>query len=82
MKTSQDVVIEDLEYIMDYNPQLIECRIDLLTPQVIAFCKKNNLKIMLNALEKGAEKNYQQIIDSHADMVNLNCPDIMVDLMK
>ena len=74
--------IKDLEYIMEYDPQLIECRIDLLTPQVIAFCKKNNLKIMLNALEKGAEKNYQQIIDSHADMVKLNCQDIMVDLMK
>jgi len=74
--------IEDLEYIMDYDPQLIECQIDLLTPQVIAFCEKNNLKIMLHALERGAEKNYQQVIDSQADMVNLNCPDIMIDLMK
>jgi len=35
-----------------------------------------------NNLEKSAEKNYKQIIDSHADMVNLNCPDIMIDLMK
>lgn len=74
--------IEDLEYIMDYTPQLIECRIDLLTPQLISFCKKNKLKIMLNTLEKGAEKNYQQVIDSPADMVNLNCPDIMIDLMN
>ena len=74
--------IEDLEFIMDYDPQLIECRIDILTPQVIAFCKKNKLKIMVNALDKGAEKNYQQIIDSPADMVNLNCPDIMIYLMK
>lgn len=74
--------IEDLDYIMEYSPQLIECRIDLLTPQVIEFCHENNLKIMVNALEKGAEKKYQQIIDSPADMVNLNCPDIMTDLMK
>lgn len=74
--------IKDLDYIMEYSPQLIECRIDLLTPQVIEFCLKNKLKIMVNALEKGAEKKYQQIIDSPADMVNLNCPDIMIDLMK
>jgi len=37
---------------------------------------------MLNALERGAEKKYQQIIDPHAEMVNLNCRDIMIDLMK
>ena len=37
---------------------------------------------MVNALYKGADKNYQQIIDSQADMVNLNSPDIMVDLQN
>jgi len=74
--------IEDLDYILDYDPQLIECKIDLLTPQVIAFCKKNNLKIMLNALDKNGENNYQQVIDSQADMVNLDRPDAMIGLLK
>jgi glycerophosphoryl diester phosphodiesterase len=74
--------MEDLEYIMDFKPQLIECGIDLLNPQVIAFCKNNNLKIMVNALESCDEEKYQQVINSPADMVNLNCPDKMIDLMK
>jgi glycerophosphoryl diester phosphodiesterase len=74
--------IEDLDSIMEYTPQLIECSIDLLTPQVISFCNKNNLKIMLNVLESCEEKNYQAVIDSPADLVNLNCPDIMIALMK
>ena len=74
--------IEDLEYILDYNPQLIECKIDLLIPEVISFCKKNKLKIMVNTLDKNGEKQYQQVIDSPADMVNLNCPDKMIDLLK
>jgi len=74
--------IEDLEYIMDYDPQLIECRLDILTPHVVAFCRENNLLIMVNALEKGSENNYQQIIDSPADLVNLDYPDIMIDLIN
>jgi glycerophosphoryl diester phosphodiesterase len=74
--------IEDLEYIMDYDPQLIECRIHILAPQVVDFCRENNLLIMVNALARGAEKNYQQIIDSPADLVNLDYPDIMIDLMN
>jgi glycerophosphoryl diester phosphodiesterase len=74
--------IADLEYILDYSPQLIECKIDLLIPVVISFCKKNKLKIMVNTLDKNGEKQYQQVIDSPADMVNLNSPDKMIDLLK
>lgn len=74
--------ISDLDYILDYDPQLIECKMDMLTPQVLAFCKKNNLKIMVNALDKSGEINYQDVIDSPADMVNLDRPDEMIELMK
>jgi glycerophosphoryl diester phosphodiesterase len=74
--------MEDLEYIMDYNPQIIECRLDILTPRVVDFCRENDLWIMVNALARGAEKNYQRIIDSPADLVNLDYPDIMIDLMN
>jgi glycerophosphoryl diester phosphodiesterase len=74
--------IGDMDSILDYDPQLIECKIDLLTPQVITFCQKNNLKIMVNALDKNGDQNYQQIIDSPADMVNLDRPEDMIKLMK
>ena len=67
---------------MDYNPQLIECSIDILTPQVVAFCKKNKLKIMVHGLDQSGENDYQQIIDSPAHMVNLDRPDDMLDLLK
>jgi hypothetical protein len=72
----------DLDFIMDFNPQLIECSLELVTPQIVAFCKTNHLKIMVNALQKESYKNYQKIIDSEADMVNLDYPDKMIDLIK
>jgi glycerophosphoryl diester phosphodiesterase len=74
--------IEDLDFILDFNPQLIECSLELLNPQIIHFCKTNQLKIMVNALQKEGYKNYQKIIDSEADMVNLDYPDKMIDLIK
>jgi len=74
--------IDDLDYIMDFNPQLIECSLELVNPQIIQFCKTNQLKIMVNALQKEGYKNYQKIIDSDADMVNLDYPDKMIDLLK
>lgn len=73
---------EDLETILDFNPQLIECSLELVTPQIVDFCKKNNLKIMVNALQKEGYKNYQNIIDSEANMVNLDYPDKMIELLK
>lgn len=74
--------IDDVNYIMSYNPQLIECGIELVTPEIVKACKGNNLKIMVNALYKNAEKDYQKIIDSQADMVNLDKPDIMIKAMN
>ncbi len=74
--------IGDVTKIMSYNPQLIECGIELITPEIVKACKDNNLKIMVNALHKNAEKDYQKIIDSQADMVNLDKPDIMIEEMN
>jgi len=37
---------------------------------------------MVNALEKGSENKYQEIIDSPIDMVNLDKADLMINLIK
>ena len=36
----------------------------------------------MKKISKGKGCPGLKLIDSHADMVNLNCPDIMIDLMK
>lgn len=74
--------VEDLDYILEYTPQLIECKLELISPQLVEFCKTNQLKIMVNALQKNGYQIYQQIIDSEADMVNLDYPDKMIELLN
>lgn len=74
--------VNGLEKVMTFQPQIIEFRLEHLTPAFIEFCKKNNLKLMAHALKKGAEEEYQKIIDSPADMVNLDKADLMISLIK
>ena len=67
---------------MDYNPQIIEYRLEHLTPDFIAFCREHDLKLMAHALGEGFETKYQEIIDSAADMVNLDRADEMIERLK
>lgn len=76
------VDVAGLERVLDFNPQLIEYRLEHLTPAFIAFCRENNLKLMAHALQEGAETNYQRILDSAADMVNLDRADEMIELLN
>ena len=71
-----------IEKVMPYNPRIIETRLEYVSPGFVKFCRQNNLKIMVNALEKGAENKYQEIIDSPIDMVNLDKADLMINLIK
>jgi glycerophosphoryl diester phosphodiesterase len=74
--------VPGLKRVLDYNPQIIEYRLDHLTPSFVAFCRDHKLKLMAHALHKGAESDYQRIIDSAADMVNLDKADVMIELLK
>ena len=71
-----------LERVLAYNPQLIEYRLENLSPEFVEFARKRNLKLMAHALMDGAENLYQEILDSAADMVNLDRADIMIKLAR
>ena len=72
----------DLERVMVYRPQIIECGLEQLTPAFVAFCKEHDLKLMALVLGKGSELSYPEIINSPADMVNLDKADLMMRLIK
>lgn len=55
---------------------------DLSTNRLLKKVGNKHGKIMVNALQKEGDKNYQKIIDSEVDLVNLDYPDKMIDLMK
>ncbi len=75
------VDVDGLKRVLAYDPQIIEYRLEHLTDEFVSFCREHNLKMMAHALEKGAETNYQAIIDSPADMVNLDKADLMLELL-
>ncbi len=74
--------VEGLKRVLAYNPQIIEYRLEHLTPEFAQFCKEHDLRLMAHALEDGAEEHYQAIIDSAADMVNLDKADLMIELIN
>ena len=76
------VDVPGLKRVLDYNPQIIEYRLENLTPDFVTFAKNHNLKLMAHALEDGAESKYPEIVDSAADMVNLDKADLMIQLLK
>ena len=65
---------------LEYQPDIIECQLEDLTTQFISVCKQNDLKIML--YEKDSKKNYQRALNSAADMINLNRPELMIQLIQ
>ena len=76
------VDVAGLKRVLDYNPQIIEYRLQNLTPEFVTFCREHDLKLMAHALGDGFEARYQEIIDSAADMVNLDRADEMIDLLN
>ena len=76
------VDVDGLRAVLPYNPQLIEYRLQNLTPAFVEFCRAHNLKLMAHALHEGAEKDYPDILASAADMVNLDRADEMIALLN
>ena len=74
--------VAGLERVLDYNPQIIEYRLENLSPAFVAFSRKHDLKLMAHALGDGSEAWYPKILESAADMVNLDQADRMIDLAK
>lgn len=78
--TAHDV--ERLEEAAAYDPQIIECRLEDLTPDFEAFCRRRGWKIMVNTLRANTEAHYRDVLRSPADLVNLNDVDLMVGLLQ
>ena len=74
------VDVAGLQRVLPYNPQIIEYRLDHLTPDFVAFARRNGLELMAHALHEGAEEEYPRILESAADMVNLDRADEMIAL--
>lgn len=73
---------EEVREALRFVPDIIECRLQDLTPDFVELCRKNNLKIMIYVDGKDNRRTYRRVIDSKVDMVNLNKPELMLELLK
>jgi glycerophosphoryl diester phosphodiesterase len=56
-----------------YDPYIIECNVNEITPEMVATCRALNIKIMAYA-DSNTSEEFRAVIQSEADLVNLDRP--------
>lgn len=78
--------IERLQYWIDLfseyqlHPAIVEVHANKVTPEFTAFCRQNSILIMVGAQGESLE-DYQKAIDTGADMINLDKPELFEQLL-
>jgi glycerophosphoryl diester phosphodiesterase len=75
-KSPQEVIA----HVETYNPQIIECDVFNITPELQQVCRENNLKLMANIL-RDSWWEYKTAIELQVDMVNLDHPDYFQSML-
>ena len=74
--------IERIEYWKTIcNPSIVEIHADKITPDFLDYCHKNDIKVMVGAQGESLD-DYQKAIETGADMINLDKPELFEKLMK
>lgn len=64
-----------------YNPQIIECPVYEITPELQQVCKEHNVKLMANVL-RDSWWEYKKSIELQIDMVNIDHPDYFQSMLN
>jgi len=64
-----------------YHPYIIECNVNEITREMIATCYKLDIKIMAYA-DSNTSEEYRAVIQSEADLVNLDRPSLYLELLQ
>jgi len=77
MNASSAKEVEELIEI--YNPEIIECNVYNISPELQEFCKSKGIKVMAN-LFCDSWWEYKQAIETGVDMVNIDHPDYFISI--
>ncbi len=72
--------VDKLKQVLAYQPQIIECNVAAMKGRFVRMCKKHRLKLM--AYGEDSEEEYLKAMNSPASMINLNKPEMMLELVK
>jgi len=74
--------IDRLEYWKTIcTPSIVEIHADKITPEFLDYCQKNHIKVMVGAQGESLE-DYRTAIETGADMINLDKPELFEQLLK
>jgi len=63
------------------HPAIVEVNADFLTPEFHDFCRRHQIKVMVGAQGESLE-DYQKAIDTGADLINLDKPELFEQLLR
>lgn len=72
---------EVLEAKEKYGAQIIECNVKEITHELVKVCRDNDIKIMAYA-DSNTEEEFREVINSEADMVNLDKPELYIQVLQ
>ena len=78
MNATTPAEVESL--VAEFTPQIIECNIVSINPELQKICKKNNIKILANLL-RDCWWEYKQAVEMNVDMVNIDHPDYYQNIL-
>ena len=62
-------------------PSIVEIHADKITPEFLDYCHRNDIKVMVGAQGESLD-DYRTAIETGADMINLDKPELFEKLMK
>lgn len=72
---------EAIEAKEKYEAQIIECNVKDITPELVKVCRDHHIKIMAYA-NSNTEEEFRAVINSEADMVNLDKPVLYIQVLQ
>lgn len=64
-----------------YDAQIIECNVKEITSELVKVCRDHHIKIMAYA-DSNTEDEFRAVINSEADMVNLDKPGLYIHVLQ
>ena len=74
--------LDELKQAIDkFDTDMIECGLENLTPEMVSLCQQHGILIMTKGGDNTPE-HYKKVINSPADLVNLDKPDVYLETVR
>ena len=80
LKINAAAPVEARQAKAQYQATIIECEVEQVTPELVQTCRELEIRLMVYA-QKNTREEYEAIIHSPADLVNLDRPELYLQVL-